>query len=646
LKSTQRSHFAIDQFADFCSHCYVRVHLKTFAKNLACVVTAILLTACSSSGDDLGGAPILPPLGTDASLSSLSITGATLDPVFSPSATSYTAMVPQSADIAEVFASTNDSNATVSINSGASASVPLAVGDNTITIVVTAEDRIATRTYSVVVTRLNFAQEAYIKASNTDADPAFAEDFFGLAVAISADGSTVAIGAPREDSLATGVNGDETDNSAQFAGAVYVFTRSTGGAWTQQAYLKASNTDADPAFAEDFFGLAVAISADGSTLAVGAPREASVATGVNGDQTDNSARFAGAVYVFTRDTGGVWTQQAYVKASNTDATDFFGRSVALSADGDTMAVGAFLENGGATGINGNQFDNTVFDSGAAYVFTRDGGGTWSQQAYVKASNTGTEDRFGFRVALSADGATLAVSAQDEDSAATGVNGDEMDNSAVDAGAAYVFTRDTGGVWTQQAYIKAANTEAADNFGMSADLSSDGNTLLVGAFFEDSGDAGNELDNSVIDSGAAYVFTRDGGGTWLQQAYIKASSLDENDHMGWDASLAGDASKFAISVHHEDSAATGVDGDQSDNSADGAGAALVFSQDSAGAWVQQAYIKASNTDLIDNFGVSVALSEDGNLLAVGAHREDSAAIGVDSDQADNSAESAGALYVFQ
>ncbi len=250
------------------------------------------------------------------------------------------------------------------------------------------------------------------------------------------------------------------------------------------------------------------------------------------------------------------------------------------------------------------------------------------------------------MALSADGDTLAVSAQHEDSAATGVNGDGLDNSAVDAGAAYVFTRDNGGVWAQQAYIKATNAEAADNFGISADLSSDGNTLLVGAFWEDSGDAGNELDNSVVDSGAAYVFTRDSGGTWSQQAYIKASSLDADDHLGWDASLAGDASKLAISVHHEDSAAMGVDGNQSDNNADGAGAALVFSQDSGGAWVQQAYIKASNTNPIDNFGGSVALSEDGNLLAVGAHREDSADIGIDGDQADNNAESAGALYVFQ
>ena len=604
-----------------------------------CLIGLMLaVSACSSSGDAPGDAPDLGPPGTDASLSALSLAGATLDPMFSSSVTSYAVTVPQSVNDIVVSATTSDFFA--SYGTGRPAG-PLALGESTIAVVVTAEDGVTTQTYTVLVTRLNFAQEAYIKASNSGVD-----DDFGGSVALSSDGNTMAVGAQNEDSNASGVDGDETNDSSLNSGAVYVFTRGSGGEWTQQAYLKASNTDADPAFAEDFFGLAVAISADGSTLTVGAPREDSIAAGVDGDETDNSAQLAGAVYVFTRDNDGVWTQQAYVKASTADVADFFGRSVAVSADGDTMAVGAFLESSAATGIDGNQFDNTAPDAGAAYVFTRDTGGVWTQQAYLKASNTDADDRFGFRVALSADGATLAVSAQNEDSASTGVNGDGLDDSAVDSGAAYVFTRDTGGVWTQQAYIKAANAEATDNFGISADLSSDGNTLLVGAFWEDSGDAGNELDNSATNSGAAYIFTRDGGGTWLQQAYIKASSLDADDHLGWDASLAGDASKFAISVHHEDSAATGVDGDQSDNNADGAGAALVFSQDSGGAWIQQAYIKASNTDPTDNFGVSVALSEDGNVLAVGAHREDSAATGVDGDEADNSVESAGALYVFQ
>ena len=97
---------------------------------------------------------------------------------------------------------------------------------------------------------------------------------------------------------------------------------------------------------------------------MGAFAEASAATGANGDQADNSAAAAGAVYVFVR-SGSTWTQQAYVKASNTEAQDFFGHSVAL--DGDTLAVGAIGESSAATGVNGDQSDNSASGAGAVYV---------------------------------------------------------------------------------------------------------------------------------------------------------------------------------------------------------------------------------------------------------------------------------------
>ena len=196
-------------------------------------------------------------------------------------------------------------------------------------------------------------------------------------------------------------------------------------------YVKASNTGASSAF-----GYSVALSADGNTLAVGAPSEASNATGIGGDQTNNSASQSGAVYVFSR-SGSTWSQQAYVKASNTGAFDSFGASVALSADGNTLAVGANLEASNATGIGGNQASNSSPASGAVYVFSRSGS-TWVQQAYVKASNTETDDNFGHSVALSADGNTLAVGAYGEDSNATGVGGNQADNAAPDAGAVYLY----------------------------------------------------------------------------------------------------------------------------------------------------------------------------------------------------------------
>jgi cysteine-rich repeat protein len=345
-----------------------------------------------------------------------------------------------------------------------------------------------------------WSQQAYIKASNADA-----HDHFGSRVALSADGSTLAVGAHGEASAGTGINDYyQYDNSASGAGAVYVFTRS-GTTWSQQAYIKASNTGRG-----DNFGWSVALSADGSTLAVGARYEASAATGINGDQLDNSVSGAGAIYVFTR-SGTTWSQQAYVKASNTgvnqsDSYDQFGSDIALSADGSTLAVGAVYEDSAATGIDGDQVDNSASDAGAVYVFTRSGT-TWSQQAYVKASNTGARDWFGLSIALSADGSILAIGTTQEDSSATGLGGNQADNTAEAAGAVYVFTR-SGRTWSQQAYLKASNTDGGDNFSSSVALSADGSTLAVGALYEDSaatGIGGDQLNNFAANAGAVYVF---------------------------------------------------------------------------------------------------------------------------------------------
>ena len=137
-------------------------------------------------------------------------------------------------------------------------------------------------------------------------------------------------------------------------------------------------------------------------------------------------------------------QQAYLKSSNTNAADDFGWSVAIS--GDTLVVGAFREDSAATGVNGNQNDNSASDAGAAYVFVRSGT-SWSQQAYLKASNTNAGDNFGNPVAIY--GGTIVVSAPLEDSATTGINGNQSDNSANGAGAVYVFVR-SGTTWSEQA----------------------------------------------------------------------------------------------------------------------------------------------------------------------------------------------------
>ena len=428
-----------------------------------------------------------------------------------------------------------------------------------------------------------------------------------------------------------------------------------GDVLRQTAYIKASNTG----FGDEFggggtlLGNAVALSADGITLAIGAPYESSGSSGIEGDQDDESVYGAGAVYVFVND-GADWRQQAYVKASNPGLTDNFGYMIALSGDGNTMAVSAPYEASAATGIDGDRNDDSIPQAGAVYVFTRSGE-TWLQQAYIKASNTGEAglgdelgdgDQFGFALALSADGNTLAVGAISEDSAATGVGADQSDNSALSAGAVYVYSR-TGDAWTQQAYVKPSNSGAGDLFGYSVALSADGSVLAASAYDEDGSLAGtNEVqDDEVFGTGALYIFSRNGS-EWTQQAYLKPSNSERNDSFGVAVAISADGSTVVGTALDEDGMTTGVNSAPVNDSEINlsTGAVYAFTRDDDG-WSEQAYIKASNTGPNDTFGARLALSGDGSTLAVGAQLEDSANQGVDAVQDDDSAQEAGAVYLF-
>jgi hypothetical protein len=444
------------------------------------------------------------------------------------------------------------------------------------------------------------AQQAYVKASNAQA-----LDGFGGALALSAKGNVLVVGARGDWN---GGNGFAalTGNPPTRSGAAYVFARS-GTTWAQRVHLNPSNLNVG-----DAFGAAVAVSADGNTIAIGAYGDSSVASA------------SGAVYVFVC-SAGAWSQQAHIKASNARAGDQFGANVSLSADGNTLAVGAPNEDG--TGAS---------NSGAVYVFTRSAA-AWTQHAYVKASNTGAGDFFGAAVRLSGDGGTLAVGAYHEDSAATGLNGNQADNSASGAGAVYVFTR-SGAAWLQQAYVKASNAGAGDNFGLHLALSGNGNTLAVGA----RGEAGTS--NSAPFEGAVYVFTRSGA-AWTQQAYLKASNAEKDDRFGRSLALSADGDVLLVGAVDESGGATGIDGDQGMDTASLSGAVYEFVR-VGGLWTQVRYIKASNTGSRDFFAWDIALSSDASTLAVGAPDEDSAATGIDGNQTDNNAPSAGAVYVFR
>ncbi len=286
------------------------------------------------------------------------------------------------------------------------------------------------------------------------------------------------------------------------------------------------------------FGRSVAISADGRTALVGGPR---------------SEGQAGAAWVFTR-TGTVWSEQAEIASTGGAKDRYFGRSVALSGDGDTALVG---DPGGLGQL------------GSASVYTRSGT-TWTlQQTLTGGSAPGA---FGARVALSTDGSTAIVGGFAAD---------------LWAGAAWVFVR-SGSTWSQQAVLHGAGGSGKAEFGRGVALSADGSTALIGGL----------ADNGWV--GAAWVFVRSGS-TWSQQSVLHGAGEIGRGQFGRSVALSADGGTALIGGRRD---------------ADSVGAAWAFTR-SGEEWAQQAKLTATDEVGHGGLGSSVALSADGNSALVGA-----------------------------
>jgi len=530
--------------------------------------------------------------GTSARLSELVTLAGTLRPSFDPDIPSYRVRVPRLTSQAELVATSADPMATITIDgevveSGVTSQrIPLAPASRTtVEVTCTARDGETVDEYEVLYDGAQFAEVALAKA-----DPVVAGDRFGSAMAVF-DGR-VAVGISDEDSDGS----DRLDDSVANSGAVVLLSETAEDVFEEEAYLKA----ASPA-PGDRFGLAVDI--DGDTLVVGAP----------GRAAPGPIPRAGAVFVFTL-VEDAWVEQSVLFASNPGENDMFGTSVGI--DGNRVIVGA---PGEASDGSGPDVDDAV-GAGAAYVFEREGT-TWSEVAYLKADNARAGALFGSsvdvyleRVAVGAPGeATEQVDEPEEPVEFTAPNsgavyvfepvdggyaqvsfikgspiddGDQLgtdvsmfeqtivagapgddasgigsrDDAAVDSGAAYVFTADLDGVWTEQAFLKAnavslGFTLAGDRFGTRVDLVE--NTVLIGAPGED-GDGTNEENDGLPDSGAAYSFRRLGGVGWDRIAYLKASNAGPMDRFGEE--VATDGGLFAVGAPAEDSVADDPDSD--------------------------------------------------------------------------------------
>jgi hypothetical protein len=389
-----------------------------------------------------------------------------------------------------------------------------------------------------------------------------------------------------------------------------VFVRE-GIFWEQQAHLTG-------------FQAISSVAISGDTLAIGDA----------GDDNSGTNPDAGAAHVFVR-SGMTWTSQAILRKSMPVSFEEFGRSVTIS--GDTIVVGVPLETHSIVLIPGippiipDRFVPGT-NAGAAYVFERSGT-NWSQQASFISDMVVLRGQFGSSVAMAGD--TIAV----------GEPAGRFTNGVL--GTVHVLVRN-GTNWSYQATLPSNGgigvgedfASLADQFGASVAIS--GDTIVVGAPSEDSNATevnGSGTNDLAFNSGAAYVFARSGT-NWTQQAYLKASNTGTNDFFGASVAVAGD--RIIIGATGEDSNARNLNGDGANNLAPGAGAAYVFASSGTN-WSFQDYLKASNTEPNDNFGVSVAASSD--LFIVGAGGEDSSGVGLNGDEDDNSAANSGAVYTF-
>ena len=373
--------------------------------------------------------------------------------------------------------------------------------------------------------------------------------------------------------------------ASNFAKDAYVYENDGNGNWIQLQKLESPDQNQF-----DHFGTQVAI--DGDFILVGA-------WGDNEDANNsNFVQGAGAAYVFKKQASGLFGFEQKIVASNREQNNHFGYTLDLS--GDYAIIGALRD---AYDVDGNNYTE---NAGAAFIFERDGSGTWNEVQKIVASDRATEDYFAGNC-ISIDGDYAVIGAWYEDEDETGMNTLEF------AGSAYIFERDGSGVWNEAQKIVASNRQGSELFG--SDVAINGNFIIVGA------QQGNVAAGYT---GSVYIFERNGTGTWNEIQEIVSADAEGLDRFG--KSVAFDGNHIIVGAYQMDIGST-LD----------AGAAFMFEKDGAGLWNQVAEMYDANANTSDYFGFDVAIS--GDYAIVGAYSEDEDETGM------NTLSSAGSAFIF-
>jgi len=342
---------------------------------------------------------------------------------------------------------------------------------------------------------------------------------------------------------------------------------------------------------DDYFGYSVATSTDGNTIIVGAYQ----------DEIPGSLNKTGVVYVYDR-VGTTFTQVGIITGN--DSSEHFGYSVACSADGENIVIGALYTGDGTT-------------EGAVYVYDRVGTTTsFTQVGILKGTHAvDSFDKFGDYVACSADGSTIIVCAPE----------DELPGGSTNSGIVYVYDR-VGSTFTEVGILTGYYDSSSSSFGISAACSDDGNAIVIGSEQRLSGSSGQ--------SGMVYVFDRQYSGigaTFIPVGILTGSHADDAyDFFGYSVATSTDGNTIIVGAYR----------DNLPGSADDSGIVYVFDREYSvgiGTTFNQVGILTGShaNDEDDYFGGSVACSADGNIIVVGAYK----------DELPGSADGSGLTYVF-